>query len=97
MERFNYCPECLNRSGKLIRYAASQKYCAACESETLVPFIPAQYETPTVSCVLADRSTSSWLRNALSAALTRDPVDAANDAEVMASVLNSRCQQLLER
>ena len=46
--------------------------------------------------VLADQAASFWLRNALLAALSRDPVDAANDAEVLARLLDRRCREILE-
>jgi len=36
--------------------------------------------------VLADPSTSYWLKSAIEAALTRDPVDALNDALVLAAM-----------
>ncbi len=39
-------------------------------------------------------SASFWLKDALQAALQRDPVDAANDAESLAAVLVSRCAAL---
>lgn len=44
--------------------------------------------------ILASPSTSFWLKDALQAALQRDPVDAANDAELLAAVLASRCAAL---
>lgn len=53
-------------------------------------------ELPLIDEVLRDPSASSWLRSSLSAALARDPVDAANDAEVLARVLDARCRRLLE-
>jgi hypothetical protein len=40
--------------------------------------------------LLADPSASTWLKTALAAALERDPVDAANDAEVLSAVLGHR-------
>ena len=45
--------------------------------------------------LLGDPSCSYWLKDALSSALTRDPVDAANDAEVLATLLDARCRKLL--
>ena len=42
---------------------------------------------PSIETLLADPSTSRWLRNGLRAALDRDPVDVANDAEILARVL----------
>ena len=47
--------------------------------------------------VLADQAASVWLRDALRSALDRDPVDAANDAEVLAQLLDQRCQETLRR
>lgn len=51
---------------------------------------------PSIEEILADPSASFWLRNALLAALSRDPVDAANDAEVLARLLDRRCREILE-
>ena len=45
--------------------------------------------------VLLNPATSHWLINALSQALQRDPVDAANDAELLNSLLAKRCEFLL--
>ena len=44
--------------------------------------------------VLADPSTSFWMRECLKAALKRDPVDAANDAEVLARLLADRAEEI---
>jgi hypothetical protein len=55
---------------------------------------PTYHATPAaldVREILASPSTSFWLKDALLSALQRDPIDAANDAEVLASVLASRC------
>ena len=35
---------------------------------------------PTIAEVLADPAASHWMKDALRSALTRDPVDVANDA-----------------
>ena len=56
-----------------------------------------QPEVPTVEDLLKDPSTSFWLRNALIAALSRDAVDAANDAEILARVLDRRCRLILDQ
>jgi len=53
-------------------------------------------DLPPIDQVLTDPSASFWLRNALLAALSRDPVDAANDAEVLARLLDRRCREILE-
>ena len=37
--------------------------------------------------VIADPATSNWVRKALNSAVGRDPVDAANDAELVADLL----------
>jgi hypothetical protein len=47
--------------------------------------------------LLADPSISYWLRDALKAALERDPVDAANDAGLLAIILDKRAATLLEK
>lgn len=47
--------------------------------------------------VLRDPAASHWLKSALAAALTRDPVDAANDAEVLARLLDRRCRRILDQ
>jgi hypothetical protein len=43
-----------------------------------------------VDALLLSPSASSWLKDALRAALERDPVDAVNDAELLAAVLAKR-------
>lgn len=45
----------------------------------------------TIEDVLRDFAASQWLKTALRTALDRDPVDAANDAEVLARLLTERC------
>ncbi|WOB11304.1 hypothetical protein [Piscinibacter gummiphilus] len=48
-------------------------------------------ETPlTVGEALASAESSTWVKAALLTAIERDPVDAANDADVLASVLDTR-------
>lgn len=44
--------------------------------------------SPTATQVLGDQAASSWLRSALESALERDPVDALNDALLLAEVLD---------
>lgn len=43
----------------------------------------------TVQDILADQAASAWLRSALQSALERDPVDALNDALVLAAALDA--------
>ena len=45
--------------------------------------------------IMNDPAASFWIKHALRSALDRDPVDAANDAEVLARVLSSRMRRLL--
>ena len=47
--------------------------------------------------VLTDPAASFWLKECLRSALDRDPVDAANDADVLAKLLDRRCQEILSR
>lgn len=44
--------------------------------------------------VLADPSTSYWLKSAIEAAMARDPVDALNDALVLAAVLDGHLRDV---
>ena len=53
-------------------------------------------DLPDIDEILADRAASSWLKAALRAALSRDPVDAANDSEGLARVLEQRCRAALD-
>ena len=50
---------------------------------------------PTVGDVLSDPATRTWLKDALRAALRRDPVDAVNDARTLLRVLEVRCDAIL--
>jgi hypothetical protein len=52
-------------------------------------------ELPKIATVLDDPAASSWLKTCLCSALFRDPVDAANDAEVLAQLLERRCRAIL--
>lgn len=45
--------------------------------------------------LLADETPSSWLISTLQSALERDPVDALNDALVLAEVLDARLRREL--
>ena len=45
----------------------------------------------TIDKILADPTASFWLKASLRSALSRDPVDAANDADVLARLLNAHC------
>lgn len=49
----------------------------------------------TPESILASPIASFWLKNALTAALDRDPVDAVIDAELLAAVLADRTAALL--
>ena len=54
-------------------------------------------DVPDIDLVLADPSASDWIKESLRSALERDPVDAANDAEVLAKILHRRCREILTR
>lgn len=47
-----------------------------------------------IRAILSEAGTSQWLKNALTYALDRDPVDAANDAELLAIVLSERAKEI---
>ena len=46
-----------------------------------------------IHAIIGNPSTSYWLSDALRAALKRDPIDAAHDAEQLASLLTQRAQE----
>lgn len=50
---------------------------------------------PEISKALEDPAASLWLKAALRSALARDPVDAANDAELLYDLLAHRCKEIL--
>jgi hypothetical protein len=52
-------------------------------------------ELPQIEEVLRDPAASFWLKDALRSVLERDPVDAANDAMVLARLLDRRCRAIL--
>ena len=45
--------------------------------------------------VMQDPAASSWLKVCLATSLTRDPVDVANDADVLASLLSARADEMI--
>jgi hypothetical protein len=89
---------CLRERGELIYYAPRQKHCAVCQCEALEPLELAGYGQvlPGVEDILGDPAASFWLKDTLHSALRRDPVDAANDAEMLALLLDARCHKILD-
>ncbi|HWH57973.1 MAG TPA: hypothetical protein VN682_10100 [Terriglobales bacterium] len=57
--------------------------------------ITPDWDRPGIGAIFRDPGASIWLKNALRSALSRDPVDAANDAEVLARLLDRRCREIL--
>jgi hypothetical protein len=47
-----------------------------------------------VAAICNDPSASHWLKDALTALLKRDPVDAVNDAELLADIMRSRLSEM---
>ena len=58
--------------------------------------VEGQHEVLEVGTVLADQSASYWLKQSIETALQRDPVDALNDALVLAAVLDSHLRDVLD-
>ena len=52
-------------------------------------------DLPGIDAILADPAASYWLKTTLRSALFRDPVDAANDSEILARLLKDRCDRIL--
>ncbi len=97
MSRSYNCPACL-QNGKIIYYSAQQEVCAVCGHSPLLLSLVRSDDTrpPTVTELLRDPACSQWLKQALTTGLARDPVDAANDADVLAAVLDSHCRRVLD-
>lgn len=53
-------------------------------------------QVPSLDELLAAPTTSKWLASALASAVDRDPVDAANDADLLQRVMASRVGAMLE-
>jgi hypothetical protein len=49
---------------------------------------------PAVTEILTDRAASAWLKESLERALERDPVDALNDALLLAAVLDAQLRAI---
>jgi hypothetical protein len=52
-----------------------------------------EVELPSLSDVIEDPATSWWLRESLTRAMIRDPVDALNDALLLAQLLDNRLKE----
>lgn len=53
-----------------------------------------QCTLPTIENILSDPSISYWLKDALRTSLSRDPVDAASDAELLSGLLAARVDDM---
>jgi hypothetical protein len=89
----------LHKEGSYYIEWSRQRHCAVCQCEALEPLelTACELVLPGVEEVLGDPTASSWLKHALRSALERDPVDAANDADVLARLLDERCRSMLSR
>ena len=50
---------------------------------------------PDIQAILEDPAVSDWLKVALTEAIERDPVDALNDALLLAQMLDDRLRETL--
>jgi hypothetical protein len=50
---------------------------------------------PEIQAILEDPAASDWLKVALTEAIERDPVDALNDALLLAQALDDRLRETL--
>jgi len=53
-------------------------------------------DVPTPEQVFDDPAASFWLKSTVRAALERDPVDALNDALVLAAILDARLRAVFD-
>jgi len=56
---------------------------------------PTAGDLPSINEVLVDPAASFWLKTALRSALCHDSVDAAQDSEILARLLEERCDKIL--
>jgi len=56
---------------------------------------PSAKELPTLDEILVDPAASFWLKSAIRSALRRDPIDAANDAEMLTKLIDRWCREVL--
>lgn len=72
------------------------RFCSTQELSMSEPLPPPYLSpnAPTIETVLASADTSHFLRNALLTCLDRDPVDAANDAQLLADLLRQRADRI---
>lgn len=47
--------------------------------------------------VMTDPSVRTWVKDAITELEKRDPVDAADDAQMVADLMNQRCTEMLNR
>lgn len=47
-----------------------------------------------IAAVLNDRSASHWLKNAVKSSLERDPLDALQDAQLLAALMDIRLMSI---
>lgn len=57
--------------------------------------VSADHPAPTAEQVLADPAASYWLKQSVESGLTRDPLDVAADAELLAGVFSQRALAIL--
>lgn len=50
-----------------------------------------------IETILSDPCASFWIKDAISALMHRDPLDAAIDVEVLAAVFQARADEMLAR
>ena len=53
-------------------------------------------ELPSVEAVIEDPASSYWLKASVQTAIRRDPVDALNDALLLAALLDQRLRDVME-
>jgi hypothetical protein len=85
---------------KAVHGALQAAQCNGCHHTHLlrdrIPSSSDQSSASTIEQVMHDPAASVWLKNALKTSLDRDPVDAANEAEILARLLDARAQALLK-
>jgi hypothetical protein len=82
-------------SARSFKKGRSHKSCACAASGRPDP-MNATFPLPKSEAILADPEASEWLKSALQSAARRDPIDALNDALVLAATLEERLRTELD-
>jgi hypothetical protein len=86
------------RSFAIAEAPASRRHVERCAKRLLHSEKPEEdmkMTTQQLNAFLTDPRTSYWLKEAIKGALKRDPLDASRDADILATLLHQRADEIL--